>query len=60
VAAAEEDPIVCKKTTETGTLGRKKKVCMTASEWEQRRNAARDFMRRIYSGAGSQQSGNGG
>jgi hypothetical protein len=60
VAAVEEDPIVCKKTTETGTLGRKKKVCMTASEWEQRRNAAREFMRRIYSGAGAQQNGNGG
>ena len=60
VAAADEDPMVCKKVTETGTLGRKKKVCMTASEWEQRRNAARDFMRRVYSGAGAQQSGNGG
>ena len=41
VAAADEDPMVCKKITETGTLGRKKKLCMPASEWEQHRKSAR-------------------
>jgi hypothetical protein len=54
VAAAEEDPMVCKKITETGTLGRKRKVCMTAAQWEQQRKNARGIMRGIDSGAGAQ------
>jgi hypothetical protein len=54
VAAAEEDPMICKKITETGTLGRKKKLCMTASQWEDHRKAARGVMRSIDSGAGAQ------
>lgn len=57
VAAAEEDPMVCKKITETGTLGRRKKLCMTASQWEEHRKAARGVMRGIDSAAGAQNSG---
>jgi hypothetical protein len=53
VAAADENPMICKKTIETGTLGRKKKVCMTAKQWEVQREAARGTMRRIDSGAGA-------
>jgi hypothetical protein len=49
--------MVCKKITETGTLGRRKKVCMTASEWEQQRKNARGIMRGIDSAAGAQNSG---
>lgn len=53
MAAADEDPMVCKKITETGTLGRKKKLCMTASQWEEHRKAGRGVMDRINSGAGA-------
>ena len=53
-AAADEDPMVCKKITETGTLGRRKKVCMTASQWDEQRKNARGIMRGIDSGAGAQ------
>jgi len=53
VAAVDENPMICKKTVETGTLGRKKKVCMTAKQWEVQREAARGTMRRIDSGAGA-------
>ena len=45
--------MICKKTTETGTLGRKKKVCMTAKQWEVQRENARGTMRRIDAGAGA-------
>ena len=57
VAAADEDPMICKKITETGTLGRKKKLCMPASEWEQHRKSARGLMNGINSKAGAQNSG---
>ena len=57
VAAADEDPMICKKITETGTLGRRKKLCMTASQWEEHRKAARGVMRGIDSAAGTQNSG---
>ena len=57
VAAADADPMVCKKITETGTLGRKKKLCMPASEWEQHRKSARGLMNGINSKAGAQNSG---
>jgi hypothetical protein len=57
VAAAEEDPMVCKKITETGTLGRRKKLCMTASQWDEQRKNARGIMRGIDSGAGAQGPG---
>jgi hypothetical protein len=49
--------MVCKKITETGTLGRKRKVCMPASEWEQHRKNARGVMQGINSAAGAQNSG---
>ena len=45
--------MICKKATETGTLGRKKKVCMTAKEWEVQRENARGTMRRIDASAGA-------
>jgi hypothetical protein len=45
--------MICKKTLETGTLGRKKKVCMTAKQWEVQRENARGTMRRIDAGAGA-------
>ena len=53
VAAVDADPMVCKKLTETGTLGRKKKLCMPASEWEENRKNARGVMGRINAGAGA-------
>jgi hypothetical protein len=53
-AEAEEDRMICKKITETGTLGRRKKLCMTASQWEDHRKAARGVMRSIDAGAGAQ------
>jgi hypothetical protein len=52
-AAVDENPMICKRITETGTLGRKKKICMTAKQWEVQREAARGTMRRIDAGAGS-------
>jgi hypothetical protein len=57
VAAVDEDPMVCKKITETGTLGRRKKLCMTASQWEEHRKSARGLMNGINSKAGAQNSG---
>jgi invasion protein IalB len=54
---AEQDRMICKKATETGTLGRKKKVCMTAEQWEAHRQAARSTMRSIDNSAGTQNSG---
>jgi len=54
---AEEDRIICKKSTETGTLGRKKKVCMPASQWEAHREAARTIMRNVGTGVATQNSG---
>ena len=53
----EQDRVICKKVTETGTLGRKKKLCMTAEQWDAHRQAARSTMRGIDNAAGTQDSG---
>ena len=54
VAAAAEDPVICRTETETNTFGRRNKICMTRSQWEEHRRAARGFMRNISRGSAAQ------
>jgi hypothetical protein len=44
VAAAEADPIVCKKAKVIGSHVRKAEVCQRQSEWSAGRDAAKRFM----------------
>lgn len=57
--AAEDDPIVCRSQVETGTIGRKQKICMTKSQWEAQRQAARRFKRGIDQSRSTQPGGGG-
>ena len=59
VAANVEDPIVCRSQVETGTIGRKQKVCMTKSQWEAQRQAARRFKRSVDQSRSTQPGGGG-
>ena len=59
VAANDEDPIVCRSQVETGTIGRKQKVCMTKSQWEAQRQAARRFKRSVDQSRSTQPGGGG-
>ena len=56
-AAADRDPVVCKKVKETGSRTSRKEVCMTASQWEQQKKNSRDVMNSI---PGHNVGGNGG
>jgi hypothetical protein len=56
-AAAEEDPVICRSRVETGTIGRKQKVCMTKSQWEAQRDAARRFKRSVDQSRSTQPGG---
>jgi hypothetical protein len=58
-AAVEEDPIVCRTRVETGTIGRKQKVCMTKSQWDAQREAARRFKRSVDQSRSTQPGGGG-
>lgn len=57
VAANDEDPIVCRSQVETGTIGRKQKICMTKSQWEAQRQAARRFKRSVDQSRSTQPGG---
>lgn len=57
VAANVEDPIVCRSQVETGTIGRKQKICMTKSQWEAQRQAARRFKRSVDQSRSTQPGG---
>ena len=46
-AAADEDPVVCKRVAETGSRLGKKKVCKPKSEWEGRSKADQETLRQI-------------
>jgi len=59
VAANEEDPIICRSQVETGTIGRKQKICMTRSQWEAQRQAARRFKRSVDQSRSTQPGGGG-
>ncbi len=59
VVAQEDDPIVCRSQVETGTIGRKQKICMTKSQWEAQRQAARRFKRGIDQSRSTQPGGGG-
>ena len=59
VAANDEDPIVCRSQVETGTIGRKQKICMTKSQWEAQRQAARRFKRSVDQSRSTQPGGGG-
>lgn len=55
--AAEDDTIVCRSQVETGTIGRKQKICMTKSQWEAQRQAARRFKRSVDQSRSTQPGG---
>jgi hypothetical protein len=55
VAAADE--VVCRTQVETGTIGRRNKICMTRSEWEQHRQASRKYLRAINQSRATQPGG---
>ena len=46
-AAAEEDPVVCKRVAETGSRLGKTKICKPKSEWEDRSKKDQDTLRTI-------------
>jgi hypothetical protein len=56
-AAAEEDPLICRSRVETGTLGRKQKICMTKSQWLAQKEAARRYMKGINQSRAAQGGG---
>ena len=53
------DPIVCKTQTETGSRVRRNKICMTQSEWEAQRQAARRYKENIDRSRSGQPGGGG-
>jgi len=55
VAAADE--VVCRTQVETGTIGRRNKICMTRAEWEQHRQASRKYLRAINQSRSTQPGG---
>jgi hypothetical protein len=55
--AAADDPITCKTQTETGSRVRKNKICMTQSEWEAHRKAARRYKEGIDRSRSTQPGG---
>jgi hypothetical protein len=59
VVATEDDPIVCRSRIETGTMGRRQKVCMTKSQWQAQTDAARRFKRGIDQSRSTQPGGGG-
>jgi hypothetical protein len=56
-SAAADDPMVCRTQVETGTIGRRQKICMTKSEWEQHRQASRKYLRAINQSRSTQPGG---
>lgn len=58
-AVAEEDPVICRSQIETGTMGRKQKICMTKSQWDAQREAARRFKRSVDQSRSTQPGGGG-
>jgi hypothetical protein len=58
-AAAEPDPVICRSQVETGTMGRKQKICMTKSQWDAQRDAARRFKRSVDQSRSTQPGGGG-
>jgi hypothetical protein len=57
--ASEDDPVVCRKQLETGTMGRWQKICMTKSQWDAQRDAARRFKRAVDQSRATQPGGGG-
>ena len=57
--AAEDDPIICRSQVETGTMGRRQKVCMTKSQWQAHTDSARRFKRSIDQSRSTQPGGGG-
>lgn len=55
--AAADDPMVCRTHVETGTIGRRMKVCMKKSEWEAHTRATRKFMNTMQRSRSTQPGG---
>jgi pyruvate/2-oxoglutarate dehydrogenase complex dihydrolipoamide acyltransferase (E2) component len=56
-SAAADDPMVCRTQVETGTIGRRQKICMTKSEWEKHRQASRKYLRSVNQSRSTQPGG---
>jgi hypothetical protein len=56
-SAAADDPVVCRTYIETGTIGRRQKVCMTKSEWENHRQASKKFLKAVNQSRSTQPGG---
>jgi hypothetical protein len=56
---ADADPMICRTQTETGSRVRRTKVCMTQSEWEAHRQAARRYKENIDRSRSAQPGGGG-
>jgi hypothetical protein len=55
--AAADDPMICRTELETGSRVRRNKVCMTKSEWEAHRQAARRYKENIDRSRSTQPGG---
>ena len=47
LATAEDDPVICKRITVTGSRVKKIDACRTKSQWAEVERKAQDYMRRI-------------
>lgn len=55
--AAADDPMVCRTHVETGTIGRRMKVCMKKSEWAAHTRATRKFLNTMQRSRSTQPGG---
>jgi hypothetical protein len=57
VAAGEGDKLICRRELETGSLVKKRKVCLTKTEWQRRNEAHEQFSRDLQDGLRTKPSG---
>ena len=55
--AAADDPMVCRTHVETGTIGRRMKVCMKKSEWAAHTRATRKYLNNMQRSRSTQPGG---
>lgn len=55
--AAADDPMVCRTHVETGTIGRRMKVCMKKSEWTAHTRATRKYLNTMQRSRSTQPGG---
>jgi hypothetical protein len=57
LVAAADDPMVCRTHVETGTIGRRMKVCMKKSEWAAHTRATRKYLNNMQRARSTQPGG---